>query len=204
MLDLINSLIQFIVLFQLKIGTMSEARDRLSRPEDVTSMFVRRRQSIRSMGILSDEPEVGLETPFRWGTMAMTGPHQQVGVAAAATRGGSFGTPRNAMGRGRTWFRSPAIGLLNTPIGSSQRGRGRGRGRGRSTNSVLPSWYPRTPLRDITAVVRVLNSCHFPDLGLCVVLMALKIGEIDSVISHSLFVLNFSSVNLYDIDEKIR
>ncbi|KAL4304818.1 hypothetical protein AHAS_Ahas16G0016300 [Arachis hypogaea] len=36
-------------------------------------------------------------------------------------------------------------------------GRGRGRGRGSSSRSVLPSWYPRTPLRDISSVVRAIE-----------------------------------------------
>lgn len=54
---------------------------------------------------------------------------------AAPGRRGGFGTPRNV--RGRNLYGSAA----------AQRSSGRG--------SVLPSWYPRTPLQDITAVVRV-------------------------------------------------
>lgn len=43
-----------------------------------------------------------------------------------------------------------APGIENTPPVTTRRGRSRG-----SSRSVLPSWYPRTPLRDITSVVRV-------------------------------------------------
>lgn len=43
-------------------------------------------------------------------------------------------------------------------------------GSNRARNSVLPSWYPRTPLRDITIVVRIernfgskesISCCHW-------------------------------------------
>ncbi|KAF5936841.1 hypothetical protein HYC85_024347 [Camellia sinensis] len=116
----------------LKIDTMPESRDRLSRPDDITVLFARRRQSIGGIAILLDEPEeVGSGTPFRRGATAMTGTRGAMG--SAATRGGG-------------------VGRENTPLGRVRRGRGRG-GRG----SVLPSWYPRTPLRDITAVVRAIE-----------------------------------------------
>ncbi|XP_057496734.1 protein POLYCHOME-like [Actinidia eriantha] len=133
---------------------MPESRDRLSRPDDVRAMFALRRQSIGGLSILLDEPETSSGTPFRWGATAMTGTRGPMGVAA--TRGGdgfgrgSFGTPRNR--HGRNLHRSPAVmSRENLPSGTLRRGRGR------STNSVLPSWYPRTPLRDITAVVRAIE-----------------------------------------------
>ncbi|CAL5351990.1 unnamed protein product [Camellia sinensis] len=143
----------------LKIDTMPESRDRLSRPDDIAAMFARRRQSIGGIAILLDEPEeVGSGTPFRWGATAMTGTRGAMGLAA--TRGGgvgrgSLGTPRTRYrrGGGRNLYRSPVVvGQENTPLGRVRRGRGRG-GRG----SVLPSWYPRTPLRDITAIVRAIE-----------------------------------------------
>ncbi|XP_075637934.1 protein POLYCHOME-like [Castanea sativa] len=58
------------------------------------------------------------------------------GPATPGRRGG-FGTPRNV--RGRNLYGSA----------TAQRSSGRGR--------VLPSWYPRTPLQDITAVVRAIE-----------------------------------------------
>ncbi|KAA8518232.1 hypothetical protein F0562_015706 [Nyssa sinensis] len=135
------------------LDTMPESRDRLSTPDDVTAMFARRRQSIGGLGILVDEPGMGLGTPLRWGTTAMTGTRGTMGVAATrgGVRRGSFGTPRVGHGSRRNLYGSPALGCQNTPGGSG------GRGRARSTNSVLPSWYPRTPLRDITAVVRAIE-----------------------------------------------
>ncbi|GMP86986.1 hypothetical protein CsSME_00039546 [Camellia sinensis var. sinensis] len=138
---------------------MPESRDRLSRPDDIAAMFARRRQSIGGIAILLDEPEeVGSGTPFLWGATAMTGTRGAMGLAA--TRGGgvgrgSLGTPRTRYrrGGGRNLYRSPVVvGQENTPLGRVRRGRGRG-GRG----SVLPSWYPRTPLRDITAIVRAIE-----------------------------------------------
>jgi hypothetical protein len=68
-----------------------------------------------------------------------------VGVGTITGRGrGRLGTPR---GRGG-W--TPLDRENMPPPGSARRRRGRG------SNSLLPSWYPRTPLRDITAVVRVM------------------------------------------------
>lgn len=159
LLDLIifTKLICFLF---VTVDTMPESRDRLSRPDDVRAAFARRRQSIGGISILLDEEqEVGGTgtTPFRWGATAMTGTRGLTG--AAATRGGGvgrgiLGTPRsnNRNRLGRNPRRSSVVGRENMGSGSFRRGRGR------STNSVLPSWYPRTPLRDITAVVRVNDS----------------------------------------------
>lgn len=130
---------------------MPEARYRLSRPDDVTQMFSRRRRSIGSVEILADEQEVNTGTPIRWGATAMTGAHGATGVAA--TRGcgfgrGSFGSSRIGIGRGRSLYGSPGpSGRQNTPAGSGRRTRG--------SRSVLPSWYPRKPLQDITTIVQV-------------------------------------------------
>ncbi|KAK7336609.1 hypothetical protein VNO77_17155 [Canavalia gladiata] len=61
------------------------------------------------------------------------------------------GAPRTPIGRGRVRsFHS--LGSENTPLGTTRRVRGRA-----SSRSVLPAWYPRTPLRDITAVVRAIE-----------------------------------------------
>lgn len=160
LLDLII-LAKLIFFLFVTVDTMPESRDRLSRPDDVRAAFAHRRQSIGGISILLDEEqEVGGTgtTPFRWGATAMTGTRGPTG--AAATRGsggvgrGILGTPRsnNRNRLGRNLHRSPVVGRENMGSRSFRRGRGR------STNSVLPSWYPRTPLRDITAVVRVNDS----------------------------------------------
>ncbi|XP_060177317.1 protein POLYCHOME-like isoform X1 [Lycium barbarum] len=112
---------------------MAEGRDRLTRQEDPIEVYTRRRtrSSIGrgSIEILEDESP-------------------STGTPAAATRGGTgrIGSPRNR--RGRTPAR--VIGRQNiSPTGHQGRNRGR--------HSVLPSWYPRTPLRDITSIVRAIE-----------------------------------------------
>ncbi|XP_054784170.1 protein POLYCHOME isoform X2 [Prosopis cineraria] len=120
---------------------MPESRDRLSRPLDIAAIFARRRANIS--GILDDELE-----------SALFGPIVRRQTSTSTNNGsgrGRFGSPRT-IGRGRArglnLYRSSATGLENTPPGTTRRGRGR------RSRSLLPSWHPRTPLRDITAVTR--------------------------------------------------
>ncbi|XP_031276287.1 protein POLYCHOME-like [Pistacia vera] len=74
------------------------------------------------------------------------------GQSIGGGRGGGLGTPRSAFGRGRrnlygcTSATGGPMGRENTQIGSVRRG-----------SSVLPAWYPRRPLRDVTAVVREIE-----------------------------------------------
>lgn len=111
---------------------MPESRDRLSKPLDIAAVFARRRSGIS--GVLNDEMDLSLfgSTPTRV-TAATTAAGETTGLGVALAGEnvrGSFGTP--------------------TPTRTARRGRIR------PSQSVLPSWYPRTPLRDITAVVRVI------------------------------------------------
>ncbi|KAF8396101.1 hypothetical protein HHK36_017713 [Tetracentron sinense] len=137
---------------------MPESRDRLSRADEPTPMISRRR-TVGSIGILVDEPERGSNlfgSPFRWGSTAMTASRGlTIGPMAASRSVGmgraGYGTPRLGNGRGRILYGSPSSGPENSRAGTGRRGRGRG------TNSPLPSWYPRTPLRDITGVVRAIE-----------------------------------------------
>ncbi|KAL8208551.1 hypothetical protein R6Q57_007963 [Mikania cordata] len=139
---------------------MPEARDRLSRLNDrVAETYMPRQLSNGTLTVLSDNDDgerSHRRTPFRWGATPLTGDGsgQLTGEALSArTRNGGvsgrglFGTPVTAYRRGvRNQNTSPAGG-------SFRRGRG-----GRSgSHSVLPSWYPRTPLRDITHVVRAIE-----------------------------------------------
>lgn len=122
---------------------MPEARDRLVRPVDLAASFARRRSG--ALGVYQDEPEASAElvgSPlFRAAAMTPRGRIREAG------RGGGFGTPRGGFGRGRRSTFGVPTGRENTPpFGSARRGR-----------SVLPAWYPRTPLRDITAIVRVIH-----------------------------------------------
>ncbi|XP_071723716.1 protein POLYCHOME-like [Rutidosis leptorrhynchoides] len=131
----------------------TEARDRLRRLEDIATFFAR-----RPSGVLSDEPY----TPSRPTQLAASlGPICAGLAATARVAGGNvaggavlWGTPRGNVGRGGNLRRQTrTIGRENTPLLNGGR---LGRGRGTNT-SLLPAWYPRTPLRDITAVVRAIE-----------------------------------------------
>ncbi|KAL2501685.1 Protein POLYCHOME [Forsythia ovata] len=154
---------------------MPEARDRSLRQEDVAMAYSQRRRSINGVGnargrnsfilVLDDghEEERLAGTQFRWRDTDLTGTFP-VRVEAAAWNGdgggvgrGNWGTPRN--GRGGNLHSSRAFRLgreYQSPAAESSRGRS-GRGGGRGSANVLPSWYPRTPLRDITAIVRAIE-----------------------------------------------
>uniref|UniRef100_A0A7N0V2C3 Protein POLYCHOME n=1 Tax=Kalanchoe fedtschenkoi TaxID=63787 RepID=A0A7N0V2C3_KALFE len=115
---------------------MAEARDRLSRPEDVAATFARQRRLIRQNQIFVDESE------------------RRLGGLHASTR--EAATRRNVV-IGRRRFGTPRTRVLYGSVGRENVVAG-GTGRrlwGRA--SVLPSWYPRTPLRDITHVVRAIE-----------------------------------------------
>ncbi|XP_075475545.1 protein POLYCHOME-like [Primulina tabacum] len=146
---------------------MPEARDRLSREDDVVANYSRRRNSNtgnRSSGrgdslifVRQDDADEGqrAETPFRWRDMAMTGTTAEASGGGGGRGRGIVGSPR--IGRGGYFLRSPAsvFGRENlSPMIGSGRGRGGYRVRG---SSVLPAWYPRRPLRDITAVARAIE-----------------------------------------------
>ncbi|MED6158017.1 negative regulation of ubiquitin-protein transferase [Stylosanthes scabra] len=115
---------------------MPESRDRRSTTVDIAALFARRRDSHH------DELDSAL----------FGSPRRQTPASALAS--GGFGTPRTGA------VRAPAAVENSNPSRSGGRrtvGRGRGRGRGGSSRSLLPSWYPRTPLRDITYVVRAIE-----------------------------------------------
>lgn len=126
---------------------MSESRDRLSRSDDTIISSGRQRQAGHGLVIFSDQAGGNFGTPFRWGSMPLNGvSHQPLGTAA--TRGHSGGVRRG-----------------NVPSGGFRRGRGQGGG------SALPSWYPRAPLRDITAITWAIErrralSLREPEEGL--------------------------------------
>ncbi|XP_061373677.1 protein POLYCHOME-like [Gastrolobium bilobum] len=119
---------------------MPEARDRRSSPLDVAAIYSRRPASL--LGALDFDPLILGSTPSP--------------ATPGATGSVVFGAPRNSIGRGRSRGRGrysyTAAGENTPPLGTLRRGRGRG-----SSRSILPSWYPRTPLRDITAVVRAIE-----------------------------------------------
>ncbi|KAL3632437.1 negative regulation of ubiquitin-protein transferase [Castilleja foliolosa] len=144
---------------------MPEARDRLSRQDDVLAIYSNRLRNFASgrgnIGrvnliafILEDDIDEGQATgtPFRWRGTAMVG---TPGLMRVQFGRGSFGTPRIGRVPNSGRYSALAIGRENlSPSAGSARGRSGGRGRGRT---VLPSWYPRKPLKDITAVVRAIE-----------------------------------------------
>ncbi|GFY98293.1 UV-B-insensitive 4-like protein [Actinidia rufa] len=77
----------------------------------------------------------------------MTGTRGTTGLASTRS---SLRRSRARNWRRRNSYGMPVVGGENVLAGS-----GRG-GQGGSTSSVLPSWYPRTPPRDITAVVSTI------------------------------------------------
>ncbi|PWA50802.1 hypothetical protein CTI12_AA451420 [Artemisia annua] len=137
---------------------MPEARDRLSRPVDVAASYARRRMTAGRIGILPDDSESD-RTPFRWGSTPLTGgvSGQQMGLTlfngrttvGGVTGRGLFGTPGTASRRGGR------IQTTRMPRGGG--GIRRVRGGRVASRSILPSWYPRTPLGDITHVVRAIE-----------------------------------------------
>lgn len=136
---------------------MAESRDRLIRAVDLAEVFAQRRSG--PLGIYSDEAFELLGSPVR---VAVTRRPMGVGASTSTMRGGGvrmgigFATPRSGIRRGRNLYRSPALGRENTPT-TATTARAMGRGRGRPTGSLLPSWYPRAPLQDITAVTRAIE-----------------------------------------------
>lgn len=126
---------------------MTEARDRLTRNEDIMAIYASRRRALRESGTFFDDSaeESPARTPFRWGNTPMTGQQGLVRVRAATGRGGIV-VGRNNL---RTPIRAIRRGQDNVPPRSIRRGQGRG--------TDLPSWYPRRPLGDITAITRAMQ-----------------------------------------------
>ncbi|KAF8403862.1 hypothetical protein HHK36_011968 [Tetracentron sinense] len=126
---------------------MPEPRDRLSRPSSTASILGPRR-SVVGLGILVDEPDRG--SPFQWGTTSMTA-SRGVSLRGFGMGRAGYSNPRLRNGRRRIVYGSPSVGQENYTAATGPRGRGS------TARSPLPSWYPRTPLRDITAIVRAIE-----------------------------------------------
>ncbi|KAE8728944.1 CYP712 protein [Hibiscus syriacus] len=123
---------------------MAESRDRLVRTVDLAEVFDRRR--VGPLGILSDEAVELLGSPATRRPTGVAGATVLTARGGGFRRGNSFRTPRFSARRGRN-------GRENAPATPSPLGRGRGG----VTGTMLPSWYPRTPLQDITAVARLVR-----------------------------------------------
>ncbi|ESQ44287.1 hypothetical protein EUTSA_v10006194mg [Eutrema salsugineum] len=134
---------------------MPEARDRTERPVDYSAIFVNR----RSHGVLLDEPTSRLSPVQRLPSDSQVNPeHGSIGrgslVGTSGLVRGNFSSWRPGNGNGRF-----PQGRENLPMVSARRGRGR------ASPSVLPSWYPRTPLRDITHIIRAIERRRRAGMG---------------------------------------
>lgn len=109
------------------------SRDRLPRPVDISTLY---RGAARRVHLIVDEP--GL----RWAGLSGNGSN------------GARVLGQRAIGPRRNFHRFPAAGRENIPpVIPVRRGGTAVRGR----RSILPHWYPRTPLRDITGIVRAIE-----------------------------------------------
>ena len=120
---------------------MHVSRDRLSRPVDISSML---QNAQRQVNLVVDVP--GLQ----W---------KGLSTKKVSTRR-HIGAQKSVHQRyvNRSWIDK------ENQRPRTLHGQGKGKGKGKGKGSILPSWYPRTPLRDITAIVRVilltLFMCH--------------------------------------------
>ncbi|XP_059298522.1 protein POLYCHOME isoform X2 [Lycium ferocissimum] len=107
---------------------MPNTRDRLSRAEDLIGMYSRRRRrTVEGCGIAIFEDEQEERATMNFSAGDWNGARRRVGI----------GMPRNGNS-------ARVIGRENIS-------------QGRGGHSVLPSWYPRTPLRDITSILRAIE-----------------------------------------------
>lgn len=147
---------------------MPESRDRLSRQDSIIASYSQRRISgsgDRNNGrgnpiafVLEDDNEEAARTPFRWRETTMAGNPGSVGAGAIGAR---TIRPQNlspVVGSGRSRgraFGTPRIRRIARLAGPENLSPVVGSGHGRGGGGPLPIWYPRRPLNDITAVVRV-------------------------------------------------
>ena len=115
------------------------SRDRLARPVDISTLY---NGAARRVDLIVEIP--GL----RWAGLSGTGPRNRSDSnrLSVGVQGGRW------RGRGWQYQRPLVVDQENRTPTTMVRRNGGDRGR----RSLLPAWYPRTPLRDITAIVRVI------------------------------------------------
>lgn len=118
---------------------MHPSRDRLARPIDISTLL---QNAERQVDLVVEEP--GLH----W--MGLSTQNVSTGQSSNGVTGKlskrSVGLQRI---RRRRYGNRSLLGKENQRPRSARKDHGR--------SSVLPSWYPRTPLRDITAIVRAIE-----------------------------------------------
>ncbi|XP_074317058.1 protein POLYCHOME-like [Silene latifolia] len=117
------------------------SRDRLSRPVDISALL---NGATHRVNLIVDEP--GLQR------VGLSGYGFRNRSGNGGGRGG--GSVGNAVRVQRPGLQRAVVGGRDTRLsGNSETRRGGGRGR----RNQLPSWYPRTPLRDITGIMRAIE-----------------------------------------------
>ncbi|XP_057519870.1 protein POLYCHOME-like [Amaranthus tricolor] len=117
------------------------SRDRLARPVDISTLY---NGAARRVDLIVEIP--GL----RWAGLSGTGPRNRSDSnrLSVGVQGGRW------RGRGWQYQRPLVVDQENRTPTTMVRRNGGDRGR----RSLLPAWYPRTPLRDITAIVRAIET----------------------------------------------
>ncbi|XP_021774778.1 protein GIGAS CELL1-like isoform X2 [Chenopodium quinoa] len=117
---------------------MHPSRDRLPRPVDISSLL---QNAERQVDLVVDEPGLrwmGLSTQN-----VSTGQSSGDNVKSNKQRAGL-----QRIRHRRRYMNRSLVGKENQRPRSVKKGHG---------SSILPSWYPRVPLRDITAIVRAIE-----------------------------------------------
>nr|ASM93580.1 OSDLb [Dianthus caryophyllus] len=120
------------------------SRDRLPRPVDISALLGR---TTRRVNLIVDEPglrRVGL-SGHGLGNVSRNG-------GGGSSAGSPIGVQRTGYGGGGNQQRSMVVSRDPRTPGTVAARRDGGRGR-----SQLPSWHPRTPLRDITDIMRAIE-----------------------------------------------
>ncbi|KAL9239463.1 hypothetical protein vseg_013782 [Gypsophila vaccaria] len=127
------------------------SRDRLPRPVDISTLLDR---GTRRVNLVVDEPglrRVGLSGGGFRNVSGNGGGRGGISGSSAGT-GSPVGVQGTGFAVGRNQQRAMVVGRGARTPGTSAVRRGGGRGR-----SQLPSWHPRTPLRDITDIMRAIE-----------------------------------------------
>ncbi|MCL7034510.1 hypothetical protein MKW94_017360 [Papaver nudicaule] len=140
---------------------MAYSRDRLVREDPMVIMSGGGRSN--NSGIWQETSSSRLNVNTRGGRNLFGSPIQSSRVIRRSTDirrdgggGGYHGTPGIATPRNSNLYGTPLMSVQENPFSGIRR-RGAGGGRLRNNNTLLPNWYPRTALRDITGVVNAIE-----------------------------------------------
>ncbi|XP_056858375.1 protein GIGAS CELL1-like, partial [Raphanus sativus] len=138
---------------------MPEARDRTERPVDYAAIFANRRRN----GVLLDEAVSRLGGASEHPVQRLPSVSRVVYARPGSLIGGNYSSWRPGGGGNGSGLSSPFRSShgrenLSRPRRVGVRGGG-------ASRSPLPSWYPRTPLRDITHIMRAIERRRRAGMG---------------------------------------